>query len=280
MSQLLRREGIIGRTDKFPISNFNRLMSSEPFRNRIGLSFSEGKVTYTHKKERVLQALRRIASDLMSKEVVLEDIWSNTDKNTYLDRLKDEKILPEAKDILIAKEVETPASQEKEITEVTERTQADESVSPKNSKRLSLIPKDLKIDYDASPDLRRIKAVVDELQNHLFLNKHINAIAVLFRVLIEMCMDYYDKQHDLRGRTDDKLHVKVQRVSSDLLQKGHIEKKYAESLSKFAQQEEIVSAHTFNAYTHSRDVSPSEQHLQSIWDTFQKLILLAISTKR
>lgn len=56
---------------KIPRSNMNRLFSGEPFRNRVGFAVNKGKLEFTHDEPIVLRALRRIAEDLSSKNVVL-----------------------------------------------------------------------------------------------------------------------------------------------------------------------------------------------------------------
>ncbi len=55
---------------KLPRSTLNRLLSAEPFRNRVGISMKGGRFEFTHDKATSLGALARIANDLASREVV------------------------------------------------------------------------------------------------------------------------------------------------------------------------------------------------------------------
>ena len=66
----------------------NRLLSSETFRNRVGVTVTKGRFDITHQEDIVLGALRRIANDLAQRDVVLGDIWDIDGKRSYLDRLE------------------------------------------------------------------------------------------------------------------------------------------------------------------------------------------------
>lgn len=155
---LLRKEGLLGEGNKIPLSNFNRLFSSEALRSRVGFSFKGQKIDFTHDREIVIQAIMHIVDDLICKRVVLDHIWANKDKNRYLDKLKDEGILPNAEDDLSSQgevtdnysEAKTTTNDNK-VTDDEILTETDSSFSkPKNKRkkprRLTLIPRDLQID--------------------------------------------------------------------------------------------------------------------------------------
>jgi hypothetical protein len=57
-----------------PRSTLKRLLSSEEFRNRVGVSLSKGRITFTHKEKKVLDVLAHIADDLMNQRLVLGDL--------------------------------------------------------------------------------------------------------------------------------------------------------------------------------------------------------------
>ena len=73
---------------KIPRSNLNRLLSAEPFRNRVGFTTANGRFVITHQEPVVLHALQRIATDLADGRVVLGDIWDVDGKRAYLDELR------------------------------------------------------------------------------------------------------------------------------------------------------------------------------------------------
>ena len=81
--------------------------------------------------------------------------------------------------------------------------------------------------------LQRHHQIWEELQFHLELNKHPNAVSVLFRVLLELAVDNYIKQTRLAVQDNDKLAGRILKVGKDLEAKGRLEKKYLGTLNKF-----------------------------------------------
>lgn len=60
---------------KIPRSNLNRLLSAEALRNRLGISVRKGKLEFIRDEEVSLRALQRVASDLATRVVTLDNIW-------------------------------------------------------------------------------------------------------------------------------------------------------------------------------------------------------------
>ena len=60
---------------------------------------------------------------------------------------------------------------------------------------------------------------------------------------------------------------------------GKVDKKDAETLSKFGQKEELLSAHTFHGYVHSHITSPSDKHLGAMWDSFRQYVQVCVSAE-
>ncbi len=69
---------------RIPRSNLNRLLSAEQFRNRAGVAVDGNKLKFTHEESKVIDALARIALDLISRKKTLDDIWDNNAKRKYL----------------------------------------------------------------------------------------------------------------------------------------------------------------------------------------------------
>ncbi|RYZ82086.1 MAG: hypothetical protein EOP06_22265 [Proteobacteria bacterium] len=88
IEKVLKAEKLIEDKTQLPWSNLERLLSSEPIRKRAGVSFSGGSLTYLGDKHESLQTLKRIATDLTNRRIVLSDLWNNEKKGQYLDRLK------------------------------------------------------------------------------------------------------------------------------------------------------------------------------------------------
>lgn len=124
----------------------------------------------------------------------------------------------------------------------------------------------------------RIKDIWEELQFHLDLNRHPNAVAVLFRVLLELSVEEYITRIEPPGVVkDDKLVAKVIAVAHDLNKRGVLDKKQFDEVKKFNRAETIISAATMNSYVHSPSFSPSPIHLKAIWGTLARFIVLCLT---
>lgn len=251
---------------KIPRSTLNRLLSAEPFRNRLGFSVSKGRFEFTHEEEVALSALARVAGDLASKRLVLGDIWDVDGKRKYLDELEREGVLPSVQHAL---------SGRSNRTAVAKVQKARPAVARKPSKRTTLIPKS---DYGLvwSGRLQRHRQIWDELQFHLLLTEHPNAISVLFRVLLELAVENYIVQAGVTVSEGDKLAARLVKVGKHLSSAGKINNKQIGVLTKFQHSEQLVSADTLNRYVHSPNFAPSPEHLASMWDSLGETICLCL----
>ena len=121
--------------------------------------------------------------------------------------------------------------------------------------------------------LQRHRAIWDELQHHLILEDHPNAIAVLFRVLLELSIENYINQVGVLIGQNDKLAMRVTKVAEDLYTKNKINAKYLGEVKKFQHADRLISADTMNRYVHSPDFAPSTNHLTALWDALSPLIV-------
>lgn len=251
---------------KLPRSNLNRLLSGEAFRNRVGFTGAKGKFEFTHDEPIVLKALRRIADDFANKYVVLGDIWDVDGKRAYLDGLETEGMLPTAAHSLASKVTAANPSEAKPAVRPTPTRSA------RPQKRNSLIPNTVYAIAWAGR-IQRHKAIWEELQFHLNLTDHANAISVLFRVLVELSVENYIRQTQLSTvQQNDNLARRVLRVAEDLRRHNKIDQKYLELLSKFPQADALLSADTLNRYVHSPNFAPSPDHLRALWDWMSDFI--------
>ena len=265
----LQDEGHLKATSWLPRSNLNRLLSAEAFRNRVGISIVKNRVEFTHDASKVVAVLARIAHDLMSKEVTLEDIWNNTGKRLYLDKLGKEGMLPTVADAL---------PQNKDFKTTKQTPKPPEKVPPSSpppspETRTTLIRN---IDYGLVQQVHTQRAtdIWIELQYRLKFGEHDNAISVLFRVLLEFSVENYITQKKLAAvHVNDKLSAKFRKVLDDMLAAKTLDKKYLNGLKKFEQSDPLISANTLNAYVHHKDFFPSDHHLKSMWDTLSSYVV-------
>ena len=227
---------------------------------------NKGQFELTHDEPMVLRALKRIADDLANGYVTLNDVWDVDGKRAYLDSLETEGLLPTAEHSLLNKEQHTPGEAPTPALLPPRRP-------ARPNKRITLIPNVL-FSIAWSGRLQRHRAIWEELQFHLNLSDHANAISVLFRVLLEFSVENYIQQTKLSTVNDgDKLARRVLRVAEDLHKKGKIDRKYFELLEKFPQKDALLSADTLNRYVHSPNFAPSPDHLTALWDWMADFIV-------
>ncbi|NIJ42348.1 hypothetical protein FHS78_002642 [Parvibaculum indicum] len=272
---LLHTKGALAEKARIPRSNFNRLFSSETFRNRVGVSVRGNKLKITHDEAKVISALSRVVQDMTRKgdeRLTLEKIWSNAGKRTYLDDLEREGMLPSAHDARPAEPIKVEKARE------PNKATQDRPATPAERKHLIR-----NIDYgvEATPEIQRALDIWNELQFELQFGRHDNAIAVLFRLLLEFSIEHYIKAATLSTVfPNDKLKKKFQKVLDDLEKKGDLDFSEKKNLEKFTQSDPIISSTTLNTYVHDPNFFPSDQHLKSMWDTLSKFIVICLNAAK
>lgn len=111
----------------------------------------------------------------------------------------------------------------------------------------------------------KARNIANELSRKIKVKEAPNAAAVLLRLFIEFAVDYYVKKHSLSPKTD-RLAPKIKTVADHLLTAGHIPNKQHEQLEKMKDGNEMLSAHTLNAWIHNANYSPDPQVLCTFWD--------------
>lgn len=270
IENLLKVEEFLEVGQKIPRSNMKRLFSAEQFRNRAGISIEKNKLIFTHDKDKVLGALNRIAHDLMSKKVTLDNIWDNQAKRTYLNKLDSEDILPTINDITTRVEVNPSKGKSK-------KKKNKKSIPLK--KRKTLIRN---IDHGliSTHHNRRALDIFDELQHRLKFELHDNSIAVLFRVLLEISIDLFIQEWDVPDiHKGDKLANKFKKILAIMLDFGSIDQKQHDALKRFEKSEVLFSTSTLHAYVHSSDFFPSDHHLKTMWDNLEGFVIICLNPK-
>lgn len=274
IEQKLKDAGLIDDTVKFKHTNLERILSSEEFRSRVGISVVKGHIAFVRDQLKTMNALSRIVRDLSQGKLNLNHLLKNAEKRKYLDELEEEGILPSAKDALSQKvDFATGAKTNDSTTAPSNRR------DEKKSTRYHLIRHGDVLEPDLNGTRNRATDIWDELKYELKFGPHNNAIAVLFRVLLELSTEHYiTSQKVSLGEKDSSLGRKFRKVAEHALANDLIDKKYYEGLWKFENTEPLLSANTFNKYVHHKDFFPSDIHLKAMWDTLCPLIKLCLSS--
>ena len=253
---------------KIPRSTLNRLLSAEPFRQRVGISMKGGRFEFTHDETISLAALARIANDLASRNVVLGDIWDVDGKQEYLNKLESEGVLPNPGQAI-------PKGDGPKLKAKPSKAKPSARVTP--TVRTTLIPqKEFGLTWPGR--LQRHHQIWEELQFHLDVRTHPNAISVLLRVLLELALENYIKEAGVAVHENDKLATRLEKAGLHLQAAGKIDIKQMDVIRKFKQGDKLVSADTLNKYVHSPNFAPSPEHLMSMWDSLADVVVQFLQT--
>ncbi|RZF60533.1 hypothetical protein EWE75_22640 [Sphingomonas populi] len=260
-------ERLLAEADRLPEGNIpwstlTRLLSSEEFRNRAGVSTAGRRFRLTHDHGAVADALHRIASDLANQVITLGDLWNNEGKRAYLNRLQDEGVLPAENERL-----PEPVAAGGAVRNPRRNP------PPPRPPQATFIPPDApRIQWIAAQ--QRVRAIWEELQS-LTLREHPNATSALMRILMELSVESYIAEHGLN--VPDNLSRKVGAVSADLLQRQIIDRAYFDELERIRLNDQLISVASMQRYIHSPDFGPMENELRTYWVRLGRFLVATLN---
>jgi hypothetical protein len=250
------------------ISNLERLVNDKAIRQIIGLAIRKGRVEALYPTDEVLKPLTRIAKDLAYEKIKVSDIYDSADRLAYLKTFKVGE-LPKATRVLADGEALLP-----DIAPSPSggRSRASGKTSKGPKVRTILIPGTCSLNIavpkiaDISRELRRLK-----------LDDYPNAIAVLFRVFVELSVDeVIDRDSLMTEQQADgaKLGNKLTKVADYLHSGGGITLQQAKAVKKAATDQHLLhsSISTLHQYVHNKHFTPSAADLRAAWDNLQPFI--------
>lgn len=146
-----------------------------------------------------------------------------------------------------------------------------QKVLPKSNSRKYLIPMSCTLRIKEV----KINNIYRELRENLLLdetsNSVPNAVGVLFRVFLEICLDHYAKMNQKIFKKDDAISQKIPWVVKSLEDKGY-DKKIFNNINKVGsakKENTYLSIDNFHEYVHSTTTQPSSNELKTKWDNLQ-----------
>lgn len=235
---------------QIPRSTLNRLLSSEVFRNRVGVSAQGNRFSFSHEPEATVEGLARIAADLAERQVVLGDLWNNAGKTAYLNRLDVEGLLPTDESLI-----------EPEARPRIRQRPRRRGRPPVRRRAPTVISHDEQ-DIPWRADQARIRAIWHELQT-LDVNQHPNAISALLRILVELSTESLLRNSNVE--LGQGLATNFRRAATHLRDNEHIEAAYFDELERMRQHTELLSIPSMQRYVHSQNFAPLPDELEAIW---------------
>ena len=228
-----------------PTTTFRRLLTTPKVRAQLGVGWKDGGLIIDNSEEdAAAKALRYVANDLAAKRITVPDLIKVEDRIRYAESLP-------------ANVVVSPPTPTKNRSRPRRRAQGTRD-------RLIPTAADLNV-TDA-----RIQSIEGELRT-LSLQKHPNAVSVLFRVFLELSADAYIDGAGLSVHQDSKLGMKLNAVAKDLEAKGKLTKQQAAVARRASQRNSYLgpSITGMHQYVHNRHLFPGPADLRADWDSLQ-----------
>jgi hypothetical protein len=142
---------------------------------------------------------------------------------------------------------------------------------PISTSRKHLIPKSCILSIREP----KINSVFRELREKLLLDESTqsvpNAVGVLFRVFLEISLDYYAEMNQNGFKKNTKISSKIPWVVNNLKNKGYEQEKF-KNINKVGSASGLISylsIENFHEYVHSSTTQPSPVDLKTKWDNLQ-----------
>lgn len=255
---------------KLPYTNIERLLTDPDIRDILGLSYKEKNLETVYKEEEIVKGLSKIARDFLYRNYTVNQVRNKKDRLKYIEEFS-ENDLPQKP--LATNSIWRLTSAKNLSMDIENEDLSPIPHKPKDisSKRKCLIPKDCIIKITD----RRPNKIYHELKT-LNINDFENAVAVTFRVFVELTVDAFieSKQGQIKGvKKMTAFKEKVQRTI-DYFQSAQILNDHQLKGIRVLinERDGILSIDTFNAYVHNRVFFPKADHLMNSWNDIQIFI--------
>ena len=270
---------IKSKIDQVDITNLTRLFQGSPAKRKFGLIQKNGFLESKNPLSDFRGIAECVVERMLEDDFNVKQIYHKEDQEKFIRDKIPNNILPTPESLLSDSQTwrlsnldtKTLTKEQKEGLK-PKRGGTDKPTRPKsqsqNRKRL--------IDFSLKVTSKRINKIYYELKNELDVHSSPNAVAVLFRVFLELtCDSYFSKNKIKRKDTnkpltrDDKLIVKVEHIVNYLEENRHLNKDQARTIRKRASaKNELVSVDSLNEYIHASGHSPIPTELNILMDNW------------
>jgi hypothetical protein len=256
------------------VTTLRRFLNDPRAREALGITRDpEGRLRLLFPQDEALKALRRVVTDFARGEKDVKDVYYKEDRRTYIASLPPED-LPEPATKLAAPVA--PGSAAAVYGTRTSITTLGVGAGPRVTgapgPRKRLVPPGVRLKI---PD-RRMAAIFRELAQ-MRVDELPNAIAVLFRVFLELSADAYIKREGLLNHTEWEaagLTHKMQVVLKHIGQNNLMTRQQLQPVRRAVQDNRHLlggSLESLHAYVHNQHFAPKERGLLDAWDDLQPL---------
>lgn len=246
---------------KAPVTSLKRILGTPYVRTRLGIDLRDGELGTRFDGNEVAKGLRRIVKDLADGVVRTKDIYTKENRIEYIDSISPEDLPDISTPVGSFRALSAGLPPSSAITK-----QLKPKSKPPGKKRANLIPRR----FTLSIGQDRINEIYYELRQ-LHVEKFPNAVSVLFRVFLELSLDFYIRKHHLGTEERDRLNKKLLDVANDLKDKGKLDGQQFKVVRRAAQPDHFLASTvtTMHQYVHNRYFFPAPSDLRAGWDSLQ-----------
>jgi hypothetical protein len=262
--------GLKVNTNKLKVTTINRILSNPESRAILGVDIQKGIVDVSTNRQEVVSNSKKLFDKVIQDNVKVDEVYSKEKSLSFMQELFNKKDAKNEKPILPST---APLPIENNSKVKNKRS------SPKTSSRSYLIPNSCVIPID-NTEAPKINNIYRELKNDLLIDDSLsavpNAVGVLFRVFLEVSLDYYAKKNGAYYfKQNDTINIKINWVVTSMIGKGY-DKKIFDNINKVGssgKNQSYLSIDHFHAYVHSATVQPTPGELKAKWDNLQEFFI-------
>ncbi len=237
-----------------------KVLSTPYVRKQIGIDFRKGKLILVQDEKSVVRNFEKVINKIDASNFSPRDtIDSKEKRRIWIDNVLGDQTPKKT----------SKAERERNNKKIKKQT------SINNRSRKTLIPSDFILNITQE----RINLIYEELKS-LEIKKYNNAVAVLFRVFLELSLDHFidENKERIKLRSEkntrpptlkDKLEGIVKYMEEEKILTKHELKPIRTSISD---NDSLFSVDTFNSYVHNRDHNPITEYLEKTWSNYSKFI--------
>ena len=260
-------------------TNFERIINDPDIREYLGISYIDG--IYSLYNGIATSQLILVLNDLISGMSVGK-IYAKKDRQEYIETVKQRldtiSTMESESDVTSNNNNSFEGNYTQDTSDLDNKTTSEDISSPKDGKtnstqgyplnRKSLIPHNVNLPISNA----RILKIFKELKK-LEIEYYPNAIAVLFRVFVELSVDEYIKSHNLQAKNVTKLSQKINIIKKYFIEKNIMSENELHPIEMMVTIPTIsTSVKTFHQFVHNSMVTPSVDDLKNSWDDLYPFI--------
>lgn len=247
---------------EFPISTLDRILKDTRARKFLGLSTEGGAPQRVFEEKETLKGLVKILLDLAEGRLPVRKVYTSDKIREYLDGFP-KKNTPDPRTVL-----QEPVPLTAHEGKLHDASVAKARPRPVAHERKRLIPAGVSYRIEDA----RLNVIYHELRR-LDVETYRNAVSVLFRVFLELSVDFYLDSQAVKYFAHDKLASKIQKAVIHMKEKGWLDKKASKGIdSAVSSKNDLHSVDTFHAYVHNRRFQPLPSDLNTAWDNLQPFL--------